>query len=128
MKKPRKIDRAVHAIDLAGRETEIRLQAVNDFLVGTRFDFKSHRRPLPAAMNLHVHRFQEAAGLFLLKIEVAVACDAKGGGGKNFVAVVEPLGKCMNDVMQKHIFDAVLGETGDAPGAARARGTVTTPR
>ncbi len=109
MKEPREVDGAVHAIDLAGRETEIRLQAVDDFLVGTRLNFQAHRRTLPAAVKLHVHRFQDAAGLLFLEIEVAVARDAKGGGGKYFVAVVKPLGECVNDVMQKDILDAVLG-------------------
>src|SRR5271155_3641064 len=60
-------------------------------------------------MNLRVHRFQDAAGFLFLEVEVAVAGNAKRGGGKDFVAMVEPFGERVNDIVEKHIVNLALG-------------------
>ena len=108
MKKPREVDGAIDAENLSGREPEIRFEPVNDFLARSGLDFQAHRRTLPAAMNLQVRRFQNAAGFLLFEVEVAIARHAEGGSRKNFVSVVQPLRKGVNDVVQKRILDPVL--------------------
>ena len=89
--------------------------------IGARFDFQAHGRTFAAPVKLRVHRFQDAARFLFFQIEVAVARDAERGGGKNFVAVVEPVGEGAHDVVQKNVFDGALRRREQHEPRQRAR-------
>src|ERR1700733_4434347 len=72
-------------------------------------------------MKLQVHRFQKTAGLLFFKVEVAVARDAEGGGRQDFVTVIEPSGKSVNNVVQENIIHFVLRRRQAHQARQRAR-------
>ena len=108
MEEAREIDRAVGAEDLPGREMEIRCEAIDDFLVGARFDFEAHRGTFAAAVKLLVDRLEEAARFLFGEIEIAVARNAEGRGGKDFVAVIETLGERVDYVVKENVLDGAF--------------------
>src|ERR1700723_2592497 len=72
-------------------------------------------------MKLQVHRLKEASGLFLFQVEITVARDAKSCRRQDFVTVIQPIGKGVNNVVQEHIFNSVLGRRQAHQARQRAR-------
>ena len=69
-------------------------------------DFEAHRIAFAAVVQLGANGFEQRARLFFLEVEIAVARDAEGGLGENFVAAVHAGGIVLDQVLQK---DEVVG-------------------
>ena len=88
---------------LPGIEPEIRLQAIDDLAVRSRFDFHSHGRAFAAPVKLRIDGIEKTARFLFFQIKVAVARHSKWSCGEHFVSVVEPLGESVDHVMEKHV-------------------------
>ncbi len=73
VREPRKIDRAAGAKNLPFLQFENIAQAVDDFAVGSGFDFQPHGVALVPVVQLRPHRFQNAPRFLFLQIKIAVA-------------------------------------------------------
>jgi hypothetical protein len=65
--------------------------------------------PLRRRWSCIVHRVKNAAGLFFLEVQIAVAGDAERGGRNDFVSAIEALGEGVDDVVEEYIFDGGFG-------------------
>ena len=104
VEEPGEIYRAIDAENLPGREAEIRLEAVNDLLIRADLDFQAHGGAFAAAVELRIHGVKKAARFLFFQIQIAIARDAEGGGGRNFISVIEALGKGMYHIVEENVF------------------------
>ena len=101
-------------------ELEVGAEAVDDFGIGLAVDFQAHGVAFAAIVELGADGFQQRTRLFFLEVEVAVAGDAKGGAGEDFVAAIHAGGVTLDEVGEK---DIVLGAVGGGHAHKARQGT-----
>jgi hypothetical protein len=72
------------------------------------FYFQSHGLALAAMRDLRIDDLQQVAGLFFLKVEIAIARNAERCVRQNFVATVELGGIGRDDVLRKNILNGIV--------------------
>src|SRR5258708_38253484 len=74
----RKVHWPGHRENLPGIELKHRAQTIDDFRIGVRLDLEAYGVALASVMQFGAYRFQQAARLFFLQVEIAVAGHAEG--------------------------------------------------
>ena len=107
-------------IDEGFVELEVDAEAVDDFGIGLAVDFEADGVAFAAVVQLGADGFEQRARFFFLEVEIAVAGDAKGGAGEDFVAAIHAAGVALDEVGEK---DVVLGAVGGGDAHEARQGT-----
>src|SRR5438105_10146227 len=84
----REIYRAFGGKNLPCIQIKVAAQAVYNFGISIGFNFHAYSRALTPVVQFGTHCLQQIARIFFLKVEVAVASDAKCGRRNNVVTAI----------------------------------------
>ncbi len=94
-------------------QLEVEAQAIDDLGIGILLNLHAHRIAFAAVVEFGADAFEQAARLFFLKVEVAVAGDAKGRGGEDLVSAIHAGCVALDKIVEeKEVRGAALGGNG----------------